>query len=68
MDAEDESGVPVASPCIGICRVDGDDVCLGCGRMIDEIVEWTRVSDARRREVVALAAERLAHRVMQYPA
>ena len=27
------------SPCIGICTMDEDEVCIGCHRHIDEIIE-----------------------------
>ena len=49
----------VASPCIGICQLNSDSVCLGCGRLISEIVEWTRASEARRRQIVELSTQRL---------
>lgn len=52
----------VASPCIGICRVDGEDVCLGCGRTIDEIVVWTRATPLRKVEILRLAEQRRALR------
>ena len=27
------------SPCIGTCTLDEDDICIGCHRHIDEIIE-----------------------------
>jgi predicted Fe-S protein YdhL (DUF1289 family) len=43
-DAElSEEGVAAAgtapqdSPCVGVCKLDARDVCVGCGRHIDEI-------------------------------
>lgn len=58
MNAAESSSPAVASPCTGVCRVDREDMCVGCGRQIDEIVEWGRASEARRRVIVRLAAER----------
>jgi len=29
---------PQASPCVGVCQLDVRNVCIGCGRHIDEIV------------------------------
>ena len=49
----------VASPCIGVCQLNAESVCLGCGRLIGEIVEWPRAGEARRRQIVELSAERL---------
>lgn len=48
----------VASPCIGICRVNHDDVCEGCLRTLDEIAEWSTVSDDRRRAILDAIAAR----------
>jgi uncharacterized protein len=42
----------VPSPCIDICRLDAQGLCVGCRRTIDEIVEWPRASEARRREIL----------------
>ena len=42
----------VQSPCIDICRLDAQGLCIGCRRSIDEISEWSRATDARRREIL----------------
>jgi predicted Fe-S protein YdhL (DUF1289 family) len=42
----------VQSPCVDICRLDAGGLCAGCRRTIDEIVEWPRASEARRREIL----------------
>jgi predicted Fe-S protein YdhL (DUF1289 family) len=49
---------PVASPCTNVCRLDERQVCVGCGRTIDEIIEWPRAAESRRREIVAAAQRR----------
>jgi predicted Fe-S protein YdhL (DUF1289 family) len=51
---------PAASPCVGICRLDEQATCVGCGRTIDEIAEWSRATEARRRVIVVEAARRRA--------
>ena len=51
--------VVVPSPCINVCRLNGAQVCVGCGRNIDEIMEWPSASDARKREIVAVSRRRL---------
>lgn len=53
---------PVESPCVGVCQLDEHSVCGGCGRLIAEIAEWSRASEARRREIVRQAAVRRADR------
>jgi len=28
------------SPCVKVCNLDSDFVCIGCGRSIEEILKW----------------------------
>jgi len=51
---KDESlwDAPAPSPCIDICRLDAQGLCVGCRRTIGEIGEWSRASEARRREIL----------------
>jgi uncharacterized protein len=51
-------GVP--SPCIDVCRLDARGWCIGCRRTIEEITEWSRASEARRREILREVAGRKA--------
>lgn len=48
----------VASPCVHICALDEEDICIGCHRAMDEILRWGRMDDAERRRVLARCAER----------
>ena len=48
------------SPCISICTLDEQDMCMGCYRTLDEIVDWTMMSDDEKRVVLANVAERSA--------
>ena len=43
----------VASPCVDICRLDAQGLCIGCRRTISEIAEWSQASDARRLEILS---------------
>ncbi len=53
--------LPVASPCIGVCRLDADArVCVGCGRTGEEIAGWRAADEATRRGVLASLAPRLS--------
>ena len=49
---------PVASPCVNICALDDDDICIGCQRTVDEITRWSRMDNAERRVVLGLCHER----------
>ena len=48
----------VRSPCVSVCALDGDDICVGCYRSAGEITLWTSLDNAARREVIRRAAER----------
>lgn len=48
----------VRSPCVSICALDGDDVCIGCHRTGDEIMRWPRMTNDERQEVLKSVAKR----------
>jgi predicted Fe-S protein YdhL (DUF1289 family) len=50
----------VPSPCVDICRLDALGLCVGCRRTLEEIAEWPRASEARRREILRDLALRTA--------
>ena len=60
----------IESPCVKICALDArSGLCLGCGRTIDEIAQWTKMSaDERQRVMAALPARRAAAMAVQNPA
>lgn len=38
----------VLTPCIGVCALDGDGICMGCHRTTDEIARWGQMDDGER--------------------
>ncbi|MCB1705736.1 MAG: DUF1289 domain-containing protein [Halioglobus sp.] len=52
------SGNTPQSPCISVCVLDDDDICLGCYRSAAEITDWFMASDEEKREVLRRARER----------
>ena len=41
------------SPCTKNCSLNNStNICKGCGRTINEIVEWTRMTDEEKHEVM----------------
>ena len=50
---------PVKSPCIEVCSLDDQDVCIGCYRTANEIIEWFSASDERKRIILSAVNERL---------
>ena len=55
-----ESNLPVKSPCIEVCSLNDSDVCIGCYRTANEIIEWFSANDQRKREILAAVSERKA--------
>jgi predicted Fe-S protein YdhL (DUF1289 family) len=48
----------VKSPCISVCALDENDICVGCYRSGLEITDWVIMSEERKREVLRLCAQR----------
>jgi predicted Fe-S protein YdhL (DUF1289 family) len=53
---------PLASPCVRNCCLDDANVCMGCGRLLDEIVQWGTASDEVKAAILARSCERLRAR------
>ena len=47
------------SPCISVCVLDENDICMGCYRSADEITDWFMASDDEKREVLRKARQRM---------
>jgi predicted Fe-S protein YdhL (DUF1289 family) len=41
----------IESPCISVCRYE-NEVCVGCGRTVDEIVNWYDMTDDEKQAVL----------------
>ncbi len=51
----------VSSPCQKKCCLDGNDICLGCFRSLDEITGWIEANTEQRLEIIKKAKIRKAH-------
>lgn len=40
------------SPCVDVCTLDDEQVCIGCKRTIREIIDWSRMSAGEQWRVV----------------
>ena len=49
---------PVKSPCIEVCSLDREDICIGCYRTANEIIEWFSAPNERKREILAATDQR----------
>ena len=53
----------IDTPCTKICTLDpAQQICIGCGRNLDEIERWSRLSSEERIRLMAVARERLENR------
>jgi predicted Fe-S protein YdhL (DUF1289 family) len=48
----------IPSPCVSICSMNSDDLCIGCYRTSKEIREWLLMEDGERLDVTEKAGER----------
>lgn len=46
------------SPCIRQCCLNEQDVCVGCGRSMSEIIQWSKLKTTEKQKVVELAQVR----------
>lgn len=49
----------VPSPCVSVCALDEDDVCVGCYRTGMEISQWGRMTVEKQRLVVERSHQRM---------
>jgi uncharacterized protein len=54
--------VPVTSPCFKNCCLDKQDVCIGCGRTIEEIIRWGDAGDKEKLAILKAAKKRSVER------
>ncbi|GFD69591.1 DUF1289 domain-containing protein [Alteromonas sp. KUL106] len=41
----------LVSPCIALCQLTEDDICVGCKRTIEEITNWRTYTDSQKQAV-----------------
>ncbi len=49
---------PVLSPCIGICQLGDDGLCVGCLRSAAEIGRWLSMDAVERRHIMEVVLVR----------
>ena len=42
----------IESPCVDVCKLDSDFVCVGCGRTIEEVLKWPEYDETERQAVL----------------
>ncbi|MFP6806681.1 MAG: DUF1289 domain-containing protein [Pseudomonadales bacterium] len=48
----------IATPCVLICSLNDDDICVGCLRSLDEIGQWGDADRNERLKILDNATER----------
>lgn len=48
------------NPCVRNCCLNEEDICLGCGRSYQEILDWHSADEAQRQLILQEAGKRLA--------
>lgn len=46
------------SPCISVCLLNEQDICVGCYRSAAEITDWFMAGPAEKQEILARARDR----------
>ena len=49
---------PIQSPCIGLCKLNADNICMGCFRTLSEVENWADADEATRRSILERVARR----------
>ncbi len=52
--SEDE----IRSPCISVCVLDDNDICMGCFRSAEEVTDWFMATDEEKRAILVRVEER----------
>lgn len=56
-----------SSPCVRNCCLDDADICIGCGRSLDEIRQWSQVDEGERQSILERSRERVRQRRKSFP-
>ena len=48
----------VSSPCIDVCQLNSQNICIGCYRTIDEITQWRSLNKNKKIEIIEIANQR----------
>lgn len=51
----------IASPCVGQCGLNEDDICLGCFRTREEVIGWSEADNEQRLNIVNNSKQRKSH-------
>ena len=55
----------IDSPCIRNCCLDTNDICVGCFRSLEEIMQWGNSSLAIKQQVLLISSQRRKQSTLQ---
>ena len=48
----------IRSPCISVCVLDENDICMGCFRSAEEVTDWFMAGDEEKRAIMQRVEQR----------
>ena len=48
----------IRSPCISVCVLDENDICMGCYRSAEEVTDWFLAGDEEKRAIMQRVEQR----------
>lgn len=48
----------IRSPCISVCVLDENDICMGCFRSAQEVTDWFMASDDEKQDILRRVEQR----------
>ncbi|HFD12944.1 MAG TPA: DUF1289 domain-containing protein [Crenotrichaceae bacterium] len=54
----DQLAKEIPSPCIRSCCLDTDEVCMGCFRSLEEILQWSDSDNQTRKRILLKSGQR----------
>jgi predicted Fe-S protein YdhL (DUF1289 family) len=42
----------IKSPCNNICKLNNENICIGCKRSLDEIASWSKLTDVDKLKIL----------------
>ena len=48
----------IRSPCISVCVLDENDICMGCYRSAEEVTDWFMAGDDEKRAIMQRVEQR----------
>jgi len=52
----------IKSPCKKICKLNECKICVGCGRTLDEIINWTKYDKTVKDEIIRRSFGRITEK------